>query len=128
MRKVSLFLTCALLVIVLAACANESPSHEAVENYLAALVEKDQDGFVNLYCPTFEAEARTEFDSFGAVDAELEDVSCSESQVDGDTALVTCTGQIALVYQGADSQELSLANNVYRVERVDGEWKMCGYE
>ena len=45
----------------------------------------------------------------------------------GDTATVTCKGAINFTYNGeAQSQDLSL--NTYVTQKVDGEWKMCGYQ
>lgn len=117
--------------LLLAACAQTpeaaSGAPQAVEAYLQALVNKERDRFMTLICPAFEAEGRVEFDSFGAVEAKLDGVSCAESGKDGETALVQCQGSIVATYQGESNRVLELKDNTYRVVQDDGEWKMCGY-
>jgi hypothetical protein len=129
--KVNRFATAllfAILAVVLAACAQQGDAPGAVQSYLQALVDKDRDRFIQLICPAYEADGMTEFDSLGAVEAELDSVTCRQTGTDGDFALVQCEGAIAVTYQGEAGQNLSLAGNTYRARQVDGEWKMCGYE
>lgn len=126
-KKIKLVAFLVLLTVTLAGCANSGEAHKAVESYLQALVAKDDARFSQLICPAFEAEALTEFDSFGAVDASLDNVACRATGTDGNATLVTCSGSIVVTYRGEDNQVLDLSNNIYRVTRVDGEWKMCGY-
>ena len=120
----------ALIVIVLigiAGCAPTSDPADAVEVYYEVLVAKDQERFVNLICADWELEAMIEFDSFGAVQAELQELACETSSIDNQSATVKCQGSIAVTYRGEDSQLLSLAENTYQVIMDDGEWRMCGY-
>lgn len=120
-----------LIVIVLlgiAGCAPGSNPDDAVEAYYNALVAKDQERFVNLICADWEVDAMIEFDSFGAVEAELQDFSCETSQTDKQSATVTCQGSVTVTYQGEDSQLLDLSENTYHVIMDDGEWRMCGYD
>lgn len=92
------------------------------------MVAKDRDAFVKTFCAGYEADAMTEFDSFGAVEATLDGVSCQSAGTDGDATLVTCTGSIAVTYQGEDNKVLALEDNVYRAVQEGGDWKMCGYQ
>ncbi len=123
---------CTLIVIVLfsiAACALSATNPgDTVKAYYEALVAKDQERFVNLICADWEADAMVEFDSFGAVEAELQGLSCETSNSDNQSATVKCQGDISVTYQGEDSQLLSLAENTYQVIMDDGEWRMCGYK
>ena len=115
------------IVVVLAACTGSSDPARVVELYYRAIVEKDRSGFSELICPAWEADATLEFDSFGAVEASLESVSCEQTGSDGDYTLVTCQGAIEVIYQGEDTRLFSLEDNTYRVLQSDGEWQMCGY-
>lgn len=126
-RKMILVASLVLFIVTLAGCANSGEAHKAVESYLQALVAKDDARFSQLICPAFEAEALTEFDSFGAVDAGLDNVACRTNGTDGNATLVTCSGSIVVTYRGENNQVLDLSANTYRVTRVDGEWKLCGY-
>lgn len=118
----------ALLMLILAGCAQQTDSPTAIENYLKAMVGKDRDAFVKLFCSDYEADALTELDSFGAVEAALDGVACEAAGTDGSATLVTCTGSIAVTYQGEDNRLLSLEDQIYRVVQEGGEWKMCGYQ
>ena len=124
------FLLLVMLVLVFgsAGCAPSSNSATVVEDYYKALVAKDRGRFVNLICADWEAAAMLEFDSFGAVEAELDGVSCEKSGTDGDNTLVTCKGSLSVTYRGEDNRLLSLEDNTYRVIKEGGEWRMCGYE
>jgi hypothetical protein len=116
-------------VMLLAACesASNDPG-EAVTSYLEALVEKDREAFDQTYCADFEREAATEFDSFGAVDAALEDVTCEAGDATNGFRPVTCSGAIQITYDGErQDQAMDLSARTYRVTEEDGEWLMCGY-
>ncbi|HEX2908085.1 MAG TPA: hypothetical protein VHO69_14540 [Phototrophicaceae bacterium] len=117
-----------LLLVIMAGCATQADAPDAVENYLKALVTKDREQFVKLFCADYEAAALIEFDSFGAVDAKLDGLACESAGTDGNATLVACQGQITVTYQGENNQILSLADNVYRVVQEGGEWKLCGYQ
>lgn len=120
-----------VLLLALAACApaaDESGAPRAVERYLQTLVAKDRDAFLTLFCADYEADALIEFDSFGAVEATLEGVTCAGASQDGDDALVKCAGSIQVTYRGEDNKALSLADVTYRVRQEDGEWRVCGVQ
>jgi len=113
--------------ILLAACSSstsDAPA-KAVENYLNALVAKDADRLPTLVCGDWEDDALIELDSFQAVTASLENVSCSQTGTDGDTTLVKCTGNIVASYNGED-QRLDLAVRTYQVVNEGGDWLVCG--
>ncbi len=120
-----------ILALVLAACsstATESDPAPAVEAYLTAMVANDTAKLPQLVCPAFEADARIDFDSFGAIsDATLDGMDCSTKSTDGNSAVVTCKGQITYVYNGENDAQ-NLADDNYTVQKVDGVWTMCGYQ
>ncbi len=122
------FILAVLLLITAAGCAQPADAPTTIETYLKTMVAKDRDAFVKTFCAAYEADALTEFDSFGAVEAALDGVDCQSSGTDGGATLVTCTGSINVTYQGEDNQVLALENTVYRAVQENGEWKMCGYE
>src|SRR5215212_4733786 len=102
--------------IGLAACASsgkDAPA-KAVEAYLNTLVAKDADRLPTLVCGDWEEDALIELDSFQAVTARLDNVACSQTGTDGDTALVNCTGKIVATYNNED-QELDLSVRIYQV-------------
>jgi hypothetical protein len=121
-----LILSLTLTAIILAACAsNTAAPVKAVENYLNALVNKEADKLPTLVCGDWEADALIELDSFQAVAASLEDVSCLQTGSDGDTTLVLCTGNIVASYNNED-QRLDLSTRTYQVIEQGGDWLVCG--
>ncbi|MBI4760263.1 MAG: hypothetical protein ACOYYF_13535 [Chloroflexota bacterium] len=126
MRKTILLFTLILAGILLTACASDSDAPaQAVQNYLNALVNKESDKLPALVCGEWEEDALIELDSFQAVTARLEDVSCSQTGTDGDTALVRCTGNIVATYNNED-QKLDLSVRTYQVIQQGGDWLVCG--
>lgn len=119
-----------LLLIILAAitaCSNGSTGPAAaIESYNHALVEGKADQLTTLSCSDWEADAHNELASFSAVKVSLEDMACSETSKDGETALVSCTGKIIANY-GNEVLEINLADRLYQVVLEGGEWRMCGY-
>ncbi|MEW6284889.1 MAG: hypothetical protein AB1509_01560 [Chloroflexota bacterium] len=126
MRKTILLFTLILAGILLAACASKTDAPaQAVQNYLNALVNKEADKLPALVCGDWEEDALIELDSFQAVTARLEDVSCSQTGTDGDTVLVLCTGSIVATYNNED-QKLDLSVRTYQVIQQGGDWLVCG--
>lgn len=125
MRKI-LFIVF-LAGIILTACASSASDApvKAVEDYLNALVAKDAHRLPTLVCGDWESDALIELDSFQAVTASLENVSCTQSGTDGDTALVHCTGNIIASYNN-ENQRLDLSVRTYQVIQDSGEWFVCG--
>jgi hypothetical protein len=126
-RKNLLILSIVLIAnFLLTACASKIAAPVgAVENYLTALVEKDADRLPTLVCGEWEEDALIELDSFQAVTARLENVSCELTGSDGDIALVNCTGNIIASYNNED-QALDLSVRTYQVTQAGGEWLVCG--
>ena len=126
MRKPILILTLVLTTIILAACASNSDAPvQAVENYHNALVNKEADKLSILVCGEWEQDALTELDALQAVTASLENVSCSQTGTDGDTALILCTGNIVLSYDN-ENQNIDLSTRTYQVIEQGGDWLVCG--
>lgn len=114
-------------MLTLAACgkSNSDAPAKAVESYLNALVEKKSDLIPTFVCGDWEEAALIELDSFQAVTARLDNVSCSQTGTDGDTALVKCTGNIVASYNNED-QKLDLSVRTYQVTQESGDWLVCG--
>ena len=127
MRKILpiLFLVLTVNVLLIACTSNTDAPAKTVENYLNALVEKDADRLSTLVCGAWEEDALIELDSFQAVTARLEDAACTQTGMDGETALIHCTGKIILSYDNED-QELDLSTRTYQATQEGGDWLVCG--
>jgi len=127
MRKLILLSLMIIAALALAACgaSDADAPAKAVENYLTTLVEKDGDRLPTLVCGDWEADALIELDSFQAVTARLDNLSCSQTGTDGETALILCTGNIIATYNGED-QALDLSGRTFQVTQENGEWLVCG--
>jgi len=121
--RITLILLVGLLIVACTPADSGDPT-EAIVTYLNAFVAKDTTALSNAVCADFEADARAEMDSLGAVDASLQDVECTASE---DNTSVTCTGSIDIVYDGESTNSLPLDRRAYSVVQDDGEWRMCGY-
>jgi len=116
------------ILALLAGCGGGKSERAAVvEAYLQALVEKDGARLAALACADWEEDAAMELDSFQAVEAVLQELSCEESGTDGDTGLVRCTGQILATYNN-EQQVVDLSLRTYRLVREAGEERVCGYQ
>lgn len=125
-RKI-IMLALAATSFLLASCgpsSTDAPA-KAVEDYLNALVAKDAARLSTLVCGDWEEDALIELDSFQAVTASLENVSCIQTGTEGDTALVLCTGNIVASYNNED-QRLDLSVRTYQVVEEGGDWLVCG--
>lgn len=129
-RNVSLVILLALGVSLLSACGSTAGAtagpEKAVETYLNALVNQDVNRLTTASCKTWEEKARLEIDSFQAVKAKLDGVTCTKSGDEGASAKVSCTGKIVATY-GNEDQEIPLDRRTYLVSQEGGEWRMCGY-
>ena len=125
------FLFLIAMTLIFAGCAQDQADPEAparaIETYLTARISKDSEAFQGTYCADFEFEALTEFDSFGAVEATIEEMVCTVDSVLEGSATVTCTGGVEVVYEGENSNTIDLGRLPYTAALEDGEWKMCGY-
>ena len=128
MRKISLIVLVIIIsTLFLTACAsgNGDTPAKAVEDYLNALVAKDENRLSMLSCGDWEDDALLELDSFQAVTARLDGLACEQTGTDGETALVLCKGKIVATYNNED-QELDLSVRTYQVVQEGGEWLVCG--
>jgi len=116
-----------LLLELLTSCASASSSPvNAVTGYLQALVAGDLNRMISHSCAAWEADARLEYQSFEAVKATLENLSCQEAgQADGFT-LIRCSGAIQANY-GTEILTLDLSQRTFQVLQEQGQWRMCGY-
>lgn len=118
-----------LLAILLIGCSTGETSATAaggIQAYYEALIAKDAVQLINSSCADWEAQARLELESFGAVKAELKDLECVEAGQDGDATVVACSGIIKAAY-GNEILEIDLADRQYLAIYEGNEWRMCGY-
>ncbi len=116
-----------LLMATLSSCGGDRDGAvKAIQAYLQALVDKDTDRIATLACADWEADARTELESFTAVTVTLQNPDCQKSGTDGDITLVSCTGKITANY-GNEVLEIDLADRTFQAVYEAGEWRMCGY-
>ena len=117
-----------LLLSFLVGCSGQkNAAVQAVENYLQAMVAKDNTRITSYACAAWESQAQTEADSFAGVSAQLQDVACQVSGTSGSTTLVTCSGKIVASYNG-ENTDIQLSGRTYKVVQEGGEWRMCGYQ
>ena len=122
---IGLILILTFLLISCTSSPNNAPA--AVQSYLQAIVNRDETTLVNQVCSAWEADARTEFNSFTAVKLTLDNLTCQESGNDGNYTLVRCQGAIIASY-GAEDLTLELDERIFRVVQEAGEWRVCGYQ
>jgi hypothetical protein len=121
-------LTIIITTLFLSACSSSADSNapaKAVEEYLNALVTKDENRLPTLVCGDWEEDALIELDSLQAVTARLDNVACTQTGTDGNTALVNCSGKLVATYNNED-QELDLSLRTYQVVQQNGDWLVCG--
>lgn len=115
-------------LLVLSACAQAASPADVVEQYLAALVAKDDIKAVTLSCAAWEENARADGASFEGVEVTLEDAACTVKSEDGQSAVVSCTGRFRFSYAGEEEEEIGLDRRDYLVVLEGGDWRMCGYQ
>lgn len=116
-----------ILLLMLVGCGGSGTetdtSAQAVERYLQAKVDGNEEKIRELICAEKESTVAREASSFSSLnDRRIENMSCQRNE-GADT--VTCTGQIVGSYgAGAEAKTFDLAT--YRVVQEDGDWKWCG--
>jgi hypothetical protein len=126
--KFELLIILAFVTLALAGCgASKNGAGQAIENYLKALVAKNTGQAVSLSCASWESGAQTDADSFGAVTAILDGLSCQESGKNGNKTLVTCKGTITTTYNN-ENTVIDLSARTYMAAQEDNQWRMCGYK
>ncbi|UCH59278.1 MAG: hypothetical protein JSV61_13795 [Anaerolineales bacterium] len=121
-----IFITLFVCLLLVNCQADDRAAAKVVENYFTALIAKDPQRLSTLSCSDWEASAQTDLESFGAVSAEIFDLSCDSTGEDGEYTLVTCKGKIVANY-GDEILELNLSDQSYQTLYEGGEWRMCGY-
>lgn len=124
-KKISFFF---LFIWLLVACAG-SPAgtpEQAVESYLQAIVAQDEVEAINSSCVAWEQQAVLESAAYQGVEAQLENLECQVLVQDGESAAVSCSGQIRYSYAGGEDQIDDLAGRVFSAVVESGEWKFCG--
>jgi hypothetical protein len=117
-----------MLVIGLSGCTSSANGPaQAVQGYLQAVVAKDSTKAGSLSCAAWESSAQLEVDSFAAVTAKLDGLSCKENGKSGSDTLVSCEGKIVTTYNN-ENQEITLSGRIYKVVQENGDWRMCGYQ
>jgi len=117
----------ALCIFLFAACNGSSAdAAAAIESYIRLLVNKDLERVSTLACADWEAEAKTDLESFTAVSVTVDNLTCQDAGTDGDFTLVTCSGKIIANY-GNEEMEIDLSERTYQAVYEAGEWRMCGY-
>lgn len=130
MKKYLLLLTF-LLLVSLAACGGGSGGNtgdapaRAVEAYLNAKIQGDQDGIRAGLCSEMEAILERELHAFDSVtDAAIENMVCvSDDPAAATETAVRCEGEIVALY---GTEETNFPLSAYRAVNEDGEWKWCG--
>ncbi len=116
-----------LITLVFSGCSTDQSSAPAsVENYIQALVNKDENSLINYACAAWEGEARSELNSFSAVSVSLEGLECQEIDQEDEFTIVSCQGIIIANY-GNEVLEIHLKDQNYLSIFEGGEWRMCGY-
>ena len=105
---------------------DQSSAPASIEDYIQALVNRDENSLINFSCAAWEGEARSEFNSFSAVSVSLEDLECQEIDQDDEFTIVSCQGKIIANY-GNEVLEIHLEDQKYLSVLEGGEWRMCGY-
>jgi hypothetical protein len=116
-----------LFTLIISACSNKKEAaSQAIEAYITALSNKDSIQIGNLSCASWEQNALLEIDSLTAVGSTIENLVCTQTEQASSEAYVSCTGILALDYNG-EAQQIDLSTRVYIAKQEDGEWRMCGY-
>jgi hypothetical protein len=129
MRKLFMILSFVALITLAVACGgNGEPGGGdpagAVERYLTAKVNSDDDTIRALLCSEMEAVLERELRTFESVSgAEIQGMACTADPPAGTIARVACDGQIVALY---GTEETVFPLSAYRAVQEDGEWKWCG--
>ena len=116
-----------LPILLITACnIKEDGAAKAIEHYIIALSNKDSVQISNYSCSSWEQDAQLEVDSLTAVGSTVENLSCIEIGKEGNLVYISCSGYLALDYNG-EAQQIDLSTRTYIAKQEDGEWRMCGY-
>jgi uncharacterized protein YraI len=102
--------------------AGLSPA-EIMFNYLSARVVGDAAQMQALACAAWDANALMQSQSFRAMRAQLNNVTCTTVSQSGSSAVVHCDGTIQTEYNG-ELRQWELGD--YAMTQEGGAWRMCG--
>jgi len=119
-------LLCLIFLVGCSAGKSSDGAARAVETYMHALVDRDENRAITAACADWESQAKVEYNSFSAVKLQLDGLSCQVSGVEAPYTLVRCSGTITANY-GAEDLTIDIASRTYRAIQEGGEWRMCGY-
>ena len=114
-------------ILFLTACSSpEQGAEQAVESYLQALVDKDQDRLLASICPAWETDALLELDALSLIETTLSNLACAQTGSEEDVALVVCQGSIDATY-GTEIQKFDLGQRTFLVVPSGADFLVCGY-
>jgi hypothetical protein len=126
-HTICIYILGTLIATILAACnTGQNDAQQAIESYIQALSNKDSIQISNLSCADWEQNALLEIDSLTGVGSKVENLACAQAGQDGVDTYISCTGILALDYNG-EAQQIDLSTRTYIVRQEDGDWRMCGY-
>ena len=126
-QKMIIYIITIVFASYLAACnSSQTNAAKAIEKYITALSNKDSVQLSNLSCNTWQPNALVELDSLAGVGSKVENLSCTKTGEEGSDSYVSCSGTLALDYNG-EAQQIDLSARTYIARQEDGEWRMCGY-
>ena len=125
-KMVVIFACLLFIVAALAGCGSDDGAAKSIQAYFQALTAKNESELILLSCSSWEAQAKNELESFGAVTASLDGPVCEIAGEEGDYTLVSCSGKLVANY-GNEVLEINLEDRTYLASEEGGEWRMCGY-
>lgn len=120
-----------LLACLLISCNSNQPASVPVEvvtlqNYLRALVDKDEATYTQLVCPSWAPTAFLEFDAYKGVESQMKEPSCRLLSSQDNMSKVNCQGKILQNY-GSENQEIDLSPRIYQLISNGENWQVCGF-
>jgi hypothetical protein len=125
-KKLVTFSAYLIIAVVISACGSADGAAEAVQAYFQALADKNSSELALLSCSNWEAQAKNELESFGAVTVSLDSPACEVSGEEAEFTLVSCSGKLVANY-GNEVLEINLEDRTYLATEEGGDWHMCGY-
>ncbi len=127
-RIISIFIPLIAFIFILSACSSsQNGAVTAIENYIRAESDQNEAQVSNLSCASWEVSALVEVDSLAGVGSKVENLACEQAGENGADTYVSCTGVLALDYNG-EAQQIDLSSRTYIARQEGGEWRMCGYK